>query len=88
MKEERFEELWTRAEAGHYASELAAEYPAWRRRQRRAAGVVAGVALLVAVATPLMLPQDTTATYSKVYCNRIDKPTQQWVDLAGELLIS
>ena len=88
MTNEDFDRLWEKAEAGRYATELSAEYPAWRRRQRRTAGMVAGVALVLAVATPLMLPQNTTGTYSKVYCNRIDKPAQQWVDMAEDLLIS
>ena len=35
MKEEQFDDLWMRAEAGRYARSLMAEYPGWRRRQRR-----------------------------------------------------
>lgn len=88
IDEKRFEDLWERAEGERYGAELAAEYPAWRRRQRRAAGMVAGVALMVAVAAPLALTQSPAGNYEKVFCNRMDKPAQQWVDLADELLMT
>ncbi len=90
MNEQRFEELWDRAEAEGYASRLASEYPAWRTKTRRTAGIVAGLALVIAIAVPALMPHkimDSTY-YSKVYCNRTGTDNQHWVDLADELLLS
>lgn len=88
MNEKRFEELWERAEAEGYASRLASEYPAWRTKTRRTAGMVAGLALMVAVAVPALMPHKTTDStyYANVYCNRTGTDNQHWVDLADELL--
>ncbi len=89
MNEQRFEELWGLAEAEGYATKLAAEYPVWRNKKRRTMGMVAGLALVIAVATPAMIPNNTMgeAYYSKVYCNRTGTTDQHWVGLADELLI-
>ena len=89
MNEQRFEELWNRAEAEGYASRLASEYPAWRTKTRRTAGMVAGVALVVVLAVPALMPHKTMdSTYSvNVYCNRTGTDNQHWVDLADELLL-
>ena len=91
MNEDRFEDLWARAGASEYASQLAAEYPAWHALQRRRAGMVAGMALLLAVSTPVFHMFQRTGPHSPqqhVVCNRMDMPTQQWVDLADELLMT
>lgn len=87
IDEKRFDELWERAEAEHYADGLAAEYPAWRTRRRRTAGMVAGLALVLAVASPLMQRHDQQDTVAKVYTNRTGIQDQQWLDLADELLM-
>lgn len=89
MNEKRFEELWERAEAEGYASRLASEYPAWRTKTRRTVGMVAGLALVVAVAVPALMPHKTldSTYYAKVYCNRTGTDYQHWVDLADELLL-
>lgn len=88
MKEERFDELWTRAEAKHYASELAAEYPAWRRRQHRRMGATAlsVVALGVMLTGTLGAPAGPDS-YAMAYCNNNALGDQYWVDLAGDLLM-
>lgn len=89
MNEQRFEELWERAEAEGYASRLASEYPAWRTKTRRTAGMVAGLALMCAVAVPALMPYKTmdSTYYAKVYCNRTGTDNQHWIDLADELLV-
>ena len=89
MNEQRFEELWERAEAEGYASRLASEYPAWRTKTRRTAGMVAGLALMCAVSVPALMPHETMEStyYAKVYCNRTGTDNQHWVDLADELLV-
>ena len=89
MNEQRFEELWNRAEVEGYASRLASEYSAWRTKTRRTAGMVAGVALVVVLAVPALMPHKTMdRTYSaNVYCNRTGIDNQHWVDLADELLL-
>lgn len=89
MNEQRFEELWERAEAEGYASRLASEYPAWRTKTRRTAGMVAGLVLMGAVAVPTLMPHKTmdSTDYAKVYCNRTGTDNQHWVDLADELLV-
>ena len=53
MTENEFDELWQRAEAEGYGQRLAAEYPAWQRKQKRIATVVTSLVLLVAVAVSL-----------------------------------
>ena len=89
MNEQRFEELWGRAEAEGYASRLASEYPEWRMKRRRTVGTVAGVALAIVVAIPALMPSSAleNSSYAKVYCNRTGTADQQWVDLADELLL-
>lgn len=89
MNEQRFEELWGRAEAEGYASRLASEYPEWRMKRRRTVGTVAGVALAIAVAIPALMPSSAleNSSCAKVYCNRTGTADQQWVDLADELLL-
>ena len=49
MTENEFDELWQRAEAESYGQRLAAEYPAWRRKQTRIITVVTSLVLVVAV---------------------------------------
>ena len=53
MTENEFDELWQRAEAEGYGQRLAAEYPAWQRKQKRIATVVTSLVLLVAVAVSM-----------------------------------
>ena len=89
MNEQIFEELWDRAEAEGCASRFASEYPVWRTKMRRTAGMVAGMALVVAMAVPALMPHKTMdSTYSaNVYCNRTGTDSQHWLDLADELLL-
>ncbi len=88
MNDRDFETLWEKAEAGSHAARLAAEYPAWRRKTRRTLSMVAGVAVVLAVAAPIALAPSTTGNFNKVYSNRADIQDQQWVDLADELLMN
>ncbi len=89
MNEQRFEQLWNLAEAESYATKLAAEYPAWRTKTRRTTGIVMGLALVIAVAIPALMPHNAVGKtyYAKVYCNRTGTADQHWVDLSNELLI-
>lgn len=86
MTEEQFDTLWQRAEAEGHASRLAAEYPAWRQRQRRTVGMVAVLAIMVAVAVPLLTVQHTPKEFNRVYCNRTGTADAQWAELAAEML--
>lgn len=86
INEQQFEELWARAEAEGSASRLAAQYPAWRARRRRTAGVVAGVALVLAVVTPLASPSTQIKSYGKVYSNNTSFSDQHWAEMAATLL--
>ncbi len=88
MNDRDFEALWEKAEARSHAARLEAEYPAWRRRTRRTLSMAAGVALVMAVATPLALAPSATGDYNNVFSNRADIQDRQWVDLADELLMS
>ena len=47
MTENEFDVLWKRAEAEGYGRRLAAEYPAWRQRQRRNISIVAALLIIV-----------------------------------------
>lgn len=87
MNEKQFEELWVKAEAERHAEKLAAEYPVWRQKTRRTLSMAAGVALVLAVATPIAMLPSATGNYNKVYCNRAGIQDQQWVNLADELLM-
>ena len=79
MDEKRFEALWERAEAEGYATRVAEEYPGWRARR-----IVAGVALVLAVATPLVY---TPMPEMKVYCNNAAYDESHWTDMASNLLM-
>lgn len=90
MKEEQFDELWARAEAEKYAAALAAEYPAWRGRQRKRMGVAAMVLVLAGASLPMMLTGTNNTVlhegYAMAYCNKSGIGDQYWVDLAGDML--
>lgn len=94
MNEERFEELWERAQVEKYAEDLTAEYPAWRARRRRNMGIAALTLVVVGATLPLLLTGTGTNqlpqhdSYSFAYCNRADIADQYWVDMADELLMS
>ncbi|MBR1549573.1 MAG: hypothetical protein IJ634_02955 [Bacteroidales bacterium] len=91
MKEEEFDNLWARAEAERYATQLAAEYPAWRSRQRRRMAAAALVLVAAGAALPLTLGGTKTMLehdgYAQAYCNKADIEDQYWVDLAGDMLM-
>jgi len=88
MTENEFDELWQRAEAESYGQRLAAEYPAWRRRQNRIVTVVTSLVVVLAVAVSLFtIQQRQIRTYEKVYCNRVGTADAQWADLAAEMLM-
>lgn len=90
MTENEFDELWQRAEAESYGQRLAAEYPAWQRKQRRIATVVTSLVLVVTVAVSLhtlLQRQPQPQNYEKVYCNRVGTADAQWVSLAAEMLM-
>lgn len=91
IDEESFERLWERAEAEEYVSQMTAEYPHWRARRRRNAGlaamavVVAGAALpMLSTGTKLMTPSKTPTV---TICNQPDISNQYWVDMADALLM-
>ena len=88
MTENEFDELWQRAEAESYGQRLAAEYPAWRRKQTRIITVVTSLVLVVAVAFSILtLQQRQLRGYEKVYCNRVGTDDAQWASLAAEMLM-
>jgi len=90
MNEQRFEELWQRAEGAEHGRRLAEEYPVWRQHRRRNLGVAASLAVIVAVALPLMNPSHNVAasdSYTMAYCNRTGITNQYWVDMADALLM-
>lgn len=92
MDEERFEEIWERAEAEQYGHRLAAEYPAWRARRKRMAGMAMLTLTAVGVALPLwrtaLQPTTQQEGYTVAYCNRTDIADQYWADMADELLMN
>jgi hypothetical protein len=88
IDEKHFDELWERAEAERYTRGLAAEYPAWHTRRRRTAGIVAGLALVVAVALPITLSPSTPAGCKKIYCNNSTYSDSHWISMADALLMS
>ena len=88
MTENEFDELWQRAEAESYGQRLAAEYPAWRRKQTRIITMVTSLVLVVAVAFSILtLQQRQLRGYEKVYCNRVGTDDAQWASLAAEMLM-
>ena len=90
MNEQRFEELWQRAEGAEHGRRLAEEYPVWRRQRRRNLSVAASLAVIVAVALPLMSTSHNAVvsdSYAMAYCNRTDISNQYWVDMADALLM-
>lgn len=87
MTDDRFDELWARAEAESHADRLAAEYPAWRKQRRRNVGVAMAAAVMMAAAVPLLAPQGAPQDFEKVYCDRGDIDNGYWVGLASDLLM-
>ena len=90
MNEQRFEELWQRAEGVEYGRRLAEEYPVWRQHRRRNLGVAASLAIIVVVTLPLLTPSHNAAasdSYTMAYCNRTGIDNQYWVDMADALLM-
>lgn len=88
MTENQFDELWQRAEAESYSQRLAAEYPAWRRKQNRIITVVTSLVVVVAVAVSVFaIQQHQPQNYEKVYCNRVGTADAQWASLAAEMLM-
>lgn len=92
MDEERFEEIWEMAEAEHYSHRLAAEYPAWRTRRNRVAGLALLTLTAAGVGLPLLrnnaLPTAQHEGYTAAVSNRTDITDQYWVNMADELLMS
>lgn len=86
MTNEEFDQLWQRAEAESYAERLSQEYPEWRAKQRRNSGLAVVVAVMMAVAIPVLMPHHSG--YGKVYCNRGDIAESQWVSLTSEILMT
>lgn len=84
MTNEEFDRLWQRAEVEGYAARMSQEYPEWRAKQRRNTGFAAVVAVMMAVAIPMLMPHHNG--YGKVYCNRADIAEAQWVSLTSEIL--
>ncbi len=87
MKENRFEELWQKAEAQGYGRRLAAEFPDWQNRRRNTRLAAAAIVAVVAIATLLTTLLRPSPDYDKVYCNRAGTPQEQWVALASEMLM-
>lgn len=90
MNEQRFEELWQRAEGAEHGRRLAEEYPVWRQRRRRNLGVFASLVAVVAVSLPLLTHPQTGSSddaYMMAYCNRPDVTNQYWVEMADALLM-
>ena len=92
MDEERFEEIWEMAEAEQYGRRLAAEYPAWRARRNRVAGMALLTLITAGVGLPLWhnITQSNTQHdgYTVAYCNRTGIADQYWVNMADELLMN
>lgn len=87
MTENEFGELWRRAEAAGYGRQLAAEYPAWRQRQRRVVSVVSALLVVLTVAVSLFTVQfRQSRNYEKVYCNHVGTSDVEWANLAAEML--
>lgn len=87
MNKQEFEQLWQYAEGAEFGRRLSEEYPAWRRAQRRTAGVMASLVVAVAVTIPLLTLTHTPKDFEQVYCNRTGTSEAQWADLAATLLI-
>ena len=88
MTDNKFDELWLRAEAERYSQQLVAEYPAWRRKQKRIVTVATSLVVVVAVAVSLFtLSQRKPQNYEKVYCNHVGFTDEQWIQLAAEMLL-
>jgi len=88
MNNQDFETLWEMAGAEGRGARMAADYPAWRVRRRQTTGLAAMAVVAALVATPMLLPNHSTDDYLKVYCNNQSATDRQWVDLAGEMLLS
>lgn len=80
-----FEELWKQEERRGVEQRLQREYPAWKRLRQRTAMMAAAVAVMVAVAVPLLKPA-TPTDFDRVYCNRSGIADAHWANTAGKIL--
>lgn len=89
MTDNKFDELWQRAETERYSQRLAAEYPAWQRKQKRILTVMTSLVVVASLAISLhhLLQQRQPQNYEKVYCNHVGITDEQWVQLAAEMLL-
>lgn len=88
MTENEFDKLWQQAEAEGYGQRLVAEYPGWRRKQRRTIGMVtASLAVAVLLVLVLVAQMHQPQNFEKVYCNRVGTTDAQWASLAAEILM-
>jgi len=88
MNNQDFDTLWEMAEAEGHGSRLAGEFPAWQARRRRNTGIALAMVAVLSVTTPMLVPQHSSDTYLKVYCNNHATTDRQWATLAGEMLLS
>ena len=87
MNEQEFNQLWQRAEGAERGRRLATEYPAWQQARRRTIGMMALLAVVVAVAVPVLMPQHSNKEFEHIYCNRTGTSDAHWASLASTMLI-
>lgn len=87
MTQNKFDELWQRAEAESYSQQLALEYPIWQQKQRKRTVVATFVVVLVVTVLLFTSHLHQPQNYEKVYCNRVGTTDIQWANLAAEMLI-
>ena len=91
IDEDKFNEVWERAEAETYASRMKTEYPHWRTRRRRTVGVAALAIATTGIALQILptktQPMTAGGKHSVTICNRTDMASQYWVDMADALLM-
>lgn len=87
LNDNEFDLLWQEASARSRGQRLAEGYPQWRQNQRRTIGTLAMLAVVVAVALPMLTTRPHTEEYSHVYCNRSGIAESEWTSLASDLLM-
>lgn len=87
LSDNEFDQLWQETEARGHGRRLAEGYPQWQRNRRRTTGLVAMMVVAVAVAVPLLTSSLADSSHEHVYCNRSGIAAEQWVALAGDLLM-
>ena len=88
INEQEFEHLWEQAATQQAVSDMAAGYPACRRRRQQRRSVLGIVAVCLIGGTVLFNFNSDNRRYDNIACNRTDISNEYWLQVADDMLIA